>query len=257
MLTTKNSFIRRQEILKMLERDKNIEVNNLVDIFEVSAVTIRKDLEELSKRGVLVRTHGGASLPEDSTKARFFLNTINEKREIKEAISAKALDLIEDGSTIIFDSGSTVAILASHLIKRTLTVLTNSLPIANMLCSEKNIELIVIGGVVRKQNEAMIGSFASGVLDYINSDLLFLGCTSFDINKGISGPNINECLTKQMMIKSASKVCLLSDSSKSKQSSLFNICPWEDIDYFITDSLSEKDIKTLEHKGVKIILIDK
>ncbi|MDD2231501.1 MAG: DeoR/GlpR family DNA-binding transcription regulator [Sphaerochaetaceae bacterium] len=248
-----NTFGRQQEILAALSAKKVLAVSEMARDFNVSEVTIRSDLDTLSKRGQLVRTHGGAVLPEDTANSRFFSSTINENRDIKTALANEAAAMVHDGDTVIIDSGSTMAILASLLHRKKITVLTNSLPAVSELASDEGIELMVIGGSFRRSVLAAVGDFSSEMLRSINADILFMGCTSFDSSRGISCPNLNEKITKRLMIDASRKVCVVADCSKSNRTSLYQVASWKEIDCFITDSISDSDRKKLEASSVKVI----
>ncbi|MDY4888521.1 MAG: DeoR/GlpR family DNA-binding transcription regulator [Sphaerochaetaceae bacterium] len=249
-----NTFTRRQEIIRMLQLQSSLSVIELSKCFGVSNVTIRGDLEVLSQRGLLVRTHGGAILPEDVAHLRMFSSTINENRLVKEQLTAKAAALVKDGDTIIIDSGSTMAILAAKLHGRKITVLTNSLPVISELAGDEDIELMVIGGAFRKSVLAAVGEFSSEMLRSINADMLFMGCSSFDLERGISCPNLNEKVTKRLMIEASRQVCIAADSTKSNRTSLYNVAAWSEIDYFITDSLPIDHRRHLEGLAVNVIM---
>jgi len=236
-----NAYSRRQVIVAQLQSQRYVEVNALAETFGVTMVTIRNDLAYLEQRGLVVRTHGGAVPPEDDSVVREFGTTIKENRTQKEAIALAAASLVEDGDTVIIDSGSTGAILAKIIKKLKLTVVTNSLPVIQELKECEHIELVVIGGVLRRHSYSLIGDLTSGVLGSINADWYFMGSTVFDIIKGVSSSNIMEGQTKQMMLKAANHVCLLADSSKCGKTSLFSVCGWNQIDIFVTDALSETD----------------
>lgn len=247
---------RRKSILELLEKKREVSVNELASMFQISEVTIRSDLEAMDKLGLLVRNHGGAVLPENFNESRFFLDTIHENAEVKMRLARQAMKLINPGDTVIIDSGSTMAILASLLHGSQITVVTNSLPVVQELYMDSSIELIAAGGAFRRSGLAFIGSLARSVFEQINADILFLGCSAFDLEKGTSSPNLNEALTKQMMIASARKVCLVADSTKSGRQSLANVAFWRnDIDYFITDTMAAKDISNLKEQfNVEVII---
>jgi DeoR/GlpR family transcriptional regulator of sugar metabolism len=209
-----NSIERKLEILEILKHRETVEVSELTKLFEVSKVTIRGDLDDLERKGMLIRTHGGAMLPENLALVRRLSHTMEEQKEEKIAICRGALDLIKDGMSIIIDSGSTTVHLARMVADRQISVLTNSVPVIQELMNSPSVELFVSGGVLRKPSMSLMGAGASFMLDQIHGDILFLGAAGFSIKQGITGTNIIEAETKRQMIKNASAVCLLADSSK-------------------------------------------
>ncbi len=253
-----NSYLRKQKIISELINNRSIEVNDLAQKLEVTPATIRNDLTNLEKRGLIIRTHGGAVLSEDETLARNFSNTIHEHTKEKEEIAKEAASLVKDGDTIIIDAGSTNAFLAKYLQNKNITVLTNSLPVVHALMNYTNIEIIMIGGVIRRASQSSIGNFGKAILESFNVDIYFMGATNFDIQKGISNSNIVEGQTKQLMLAASQKVCFIADSSKGNKSSMFKICNWNNIDMFITDNLSqdEKNILLTKNPEIKITALD-
>lgn len=248
-----NTVLRRQEIINILNKEKEVSVNQLSKTLETSEVTIRSDLEFLSKNGKLVRTHGGAVLPEDPSYPKTIHTSLHTNYNEKLALAKSAATLVSDGDTIIIDSGSTLSIFSKFLHGKKITVVTGSLPVISELAEDDNIQLIIIGGFFRRKTLSSVGEFSTEVLSNINADMVFLGCSSFDINKGLTSPNLNEKITKQQMIKATNKVCLVADSSKSNKTELFNIASWSDINYFITDKISQDDEAYLNSLQIQVI----
>lgn len=247
-----NGYERKIEIVRQLEEKGKVNINQLAEAFEVTKVTIRSDIDSLETRGLLVRTHGGAVLPENHHLVRKITHTLNERREEKEGIARIALTLIEPGSTVLIDSGSTTAILARHLKSMRLTVITNSVLVLQELAGSETVELLVCGGALRKPDMALIGEIARSFYEQLNADIVFLGANGYSLDKGVSCANLIEAETKKHMIKSAQKVCLLADSSKRNRVALAHICDWEDIDMLVTDSLSSADQDVLAGYGVEV-----
>jgi DeoR/GlpR family transcriptional regulator of sugar metabolism len=158
---------------------------------------------------------------------------------------------------VLIDSGSTTAILASHLKDMRLTVITNSVLVLQELAASETVELLVCGGALRKPDMALIGEIARSFYEQLNADIIFLGATGYSVEKGVSCANLIEAQTKKHMIKSARKVCLLADSSKRDKAALAHVCDWEDIDILITDSLDTADRKALAGYGVEVKTIQR
>jgi DeoR family fructose operon transcriptional repressor len=238
--------------MRLLDRSGTVNINRLAEAFQVTKVTIRSDMDSLEKRGLLVRTHGGAVLPENHQLVRRIAHTLNERKKEKESIAGIARTLIEPGYTVLIDSGSTTAILACHLKGMRLTVITNSVLVLQELAGSETVELLVCGGALRKPDMALIGEIARSFYEQLNADILFLGANGYSIEKGISCANLIEAETKKQMIKSAQKVCLLADSSKRNRVALAHVCNWEDIDILVTDSSSSADREALAGFGVEV-----
>jgi len=248
-----NAYERKIEIIKMLEKDTKVQINNLSEKFSVTRVTIRNDLDDLEKRGLLVRTHGGAVPAENKQIIRLISKTIHEREKEKKAIAREASGLIKPGSTVMIDSGSTTSFLPRFLNDKKLTVITNSLIILQELSGAGNIELLVSGGALRRSSMAMIGETAKFFFSQVNAEILFFGATAVSLEKGITCSNLIEASTKKNMINSSEKICLLVDSSKFGRVEMAHICNWEEIDTLITDSIPEKERNYLNDLGVEVI----
>jgi len=247
-----NGYERKIEMVRLLEEEGKVNINQLAETFGVTKVTIRSDIDSLETRGLLVRTHGGAVLPENHHLVRRFDHTLHERRKEKEGIARIARTLIEPGSTVLIDSGSTTAILARYLKDMRLTVITNSVLVLQELAGSETVELLICGGALRKPDMALIGEIARSFYEQLNADIVFLGANGYSVEKGISCANLIEGQTKKHMIKSARKVCLLADSSKQDKAALAHFCDWEDIDILITDSLGAADQEALADYGVEV-----
>lgn len=249
-----NAVKRKIKILELLKEQESVEVEQLTRFFGVSKVTVRGDLDDLERKGLLIRTHGGAILPENLELVRVLANTLEEHKNEKMAICKRALQFVQDGMNIIIDAGSTAVHLAKLVQGMHLTVITNSVLVLQELMNADSVELLVAGGILRKPSLSFMGESASHVFDQIHADILFLGVSGFSIERGLTGTNIIETQTKKHMIRNASKVVLLADSSKLEKMFIANICDWDSIDYLITDNLPREAKERLEEKGVKVLL---
>lgn len=244
---------RKETIVEILQNEGRVLVGDLAERFDVTKVTIRKDLESLEHRGILERTHGGAVPAERPGYLRMISETIHEHAESKEQIAAIAARLIQPGSSVFIDSGSTTAFLARKIKDMTLTVSTNSVLVFQELVQSECIELLVTGGALRRPSMALLGESARFFLSQVRSDILFMGVTGYDLEHGMSCTNLIEAETKRSMLKTAMKVCLLADSSKAGRVSMARICGWEDIDVFVTNSVSTDEITALKGFGVEVM----
>ncbi len=248
-----NAAERKRNILDILREKESVQVGELTEIFNVSKVTIRTDLDDLEQKGLLVRTHGGAMIAERQELVRLISNTINECADKKKLIAQLASSLIVPGSAIIIDSGSTTVHLTRHIEQIPLTVMTNSLLVIQNLMAAGNIELVVAGGSLRRQSMSLIGNHARECFRQVHADMLFLGASGFSASSGVFCTNLIEADTKRAMIDSAAKVCLMVDSTKTGKTSLARICDWSSIDMIITDSMSSDDKKRFEEIGVSVL----
>lgn len=250
------SFERKEQILILVRDEGKVSVNELADRFDVTKVTVRSDIDDLARRGLVVRTHGGAVPPENYTYARLIGETIHERTAEKEAIARSALRFIVPGNTLLLDAGSTTVFLAREVKNLRLTVVTNSVMVLQELYGSESIDLFVSGGGLRKPDLALIGEMSHGFFEQVRADIVFLGATSYSFEKGISCSNLVEARTKKEMLGSGLKVCLLADSSKEGKVSLAHICGWEAIDIFITDKIAEGRRRELEERGVTVVVAE-
>ncbi|MBN1835019.1 MAG: DeoR/GlpR transcriptional regulator [Spirochaetales bacterium] len=250
---------RRQSILELVERRRKATVAELCQEFGVSSATIRNDLRELHRCGALVRTHGGAmlqtktGLEPDSTQKQ--VQNLEAKRRIAEA----ALGLVEDGDTILLDTGTTTLELARLLHRRrNLTVVTNDLPIALTLEENQSINVVVMGGVLRRRFHCttLSESAWSGTLAGLTVDRAFLGANCLSFNKGASTPDLSQAATKRLMVRMATSVVLLCDHSKFERRSFARFAEMEEIDAVVTDRIEPQERKALEAHGIKVLAPD-
>lgn len=254
MASKLNSIERKQEIMKLLSTRESLDVEELATLFGVSKVTVRTDLDAMAERGLLVRTHGGAMSPEKQNLIRLISKTSSEYKDEKEKIAKAASQLIGNGDAIILDNGSTTLHLAKYLSQKNLTVATGSIPVIQELMNDNTIDLLIIGGTVRRYSLGAIGPLAKACLGLLKTNWLFMGASALSVEEGVLCTNLIEAETKQFMIKSADKVCLMADSKKMGASSFGKVCGWDQVDYFITDGIDDEARKTIEEQGVTVII---
>ncbi len=186
---------RRQQILNLLEDTGTINVNELAERFQVSLVTIRNDLDDLEKEGLLQRTFGGAVFSHRSRFNRSFRERIQQQRDEKRAVAIAALGYIKDGDTIILDAGSTTLALAQLLKERSMSVfvITCSVPAALEL-SSGGYDILLLGGIIRNKSLALLGRETLAILERYRADKAFLGSSGFTAKRGHSTPNPEDAL---------------------------------------------------------------
>ena len=259
MASDRNAMFAEERKLKMLEyleQNKKVTVPQLSEIFKVSNATVRNDLRDLENFGMLTRTHGGAMV---KSKAGFESDLGQRKvqnRKEKQKIANLAIDLIEDGDTIILDVGTTTLELAKLLHKKNdITVVTNDLEIALMLEGINSVNTIFMGGIVRKGFHCTVGvAIGDNMLSGLTVDKAFMASNSVSLKKGASTPDLIHAETKKLMISIANNVILLCDHTKFGKNSFVQFAPVNSIDILITDHLNEGDQKKFEELGVKVLL---
>jgi len=248
-----NPAARKKEIISLLEQAGSVQVADLARTLKVSKVTIRSDLDEMGQRGLLVRTHGGAITAERQGSSRFVSVTINEYADEKKAIAKIAASLVKGGQSIIIDNGSTTVHVAPFVSELPITVMTSSLLVVQQLMHAEKVDLLMAGGILRRPSMGLMGNYTKEFYRQIHADWCFLGGSGYSATLGVFCTNLIEADSKQTMIKSASKVCLLADSSKMERLSLAKVCDWDAIDYLITDAIEAETRSALEEQGVKVL----
>ncbi|NCF05714.1 MULTISPECIES: DeoR/GlpR family DNA-binding transcription regulator [unclassified Kosakonia] len=242
-----NSFERRNKIVELVNSQGSVLVIDLSNSFGISEVTIRADLRLLEEKGLVTRFHGGAAKPGATVLDNENQEVVLEERyrlasDPKKRIAQAAASMIEEGMTVILDSGSTTMLIAEALTKRTnITVITNSLPAAFALSENKDITLVVCGGTVRHKTHSMHGTIAERSLQGISADLMFVGADGIDATNGITTFNEGYSISS-VMAAAAHKVVAVVDASKFNRRGFNQVLPMEKIDAVITDdSISDKD----------------
>ena len=233
---------RQEQILELLKRNKRVSNTELIKKFGVSGTTIRIDLTELEQKGLLSRTHGGAILKEDPVYGEDSISSRREKnKEAKECIARKAREQIEDGDTILLDSGTTALDLAALL--NNLTVITNDLQIALKLQKCPEIHLILLGGRVRTSFECTVGGMGIRALEELSVDKVFMTTNALSLQKGATTPNLDNAEIKRAMMKIGNQRYLLCDSSKIGTKTVCSFAKIEEFDVLITDNKISQEMK--------------
>lgn len=243
---------RKIQITEYLNKNKKATVNELSDYFKVSIATMRNDLKELDTKGSLTRTHGGAILKSKSSQ-EIALSFRTDNLIEKQNMAKKALDFIDDGDTLILDSGTTIHEIAKLLYsKKNLTIITNDITCASIL-EPNNFNIVVLGGLLSNGFHWTSGTYTQKTLSELSADKVFLSAGGVSMEKGISVGTLSLADIKETMIKCAAQKILLCDSSKFEKYRLAKFADFNDIDFFITDTMSEKMKTMIESFGVEII----
>jgi len=251
-----NTVDRRNEIVRLINENRKVRVEELATKFVVSLVTIRNDLNYLEKKGLIHRVYGGALIRDfvahDSALSEKAKLAIDEKRRI----GAKAADLILDGDSIILDSGTTTLEIARRIINRSsLTVMTNAVNIATVLAGNPKMNVMLTGGSLRENSFSLVGPEAESALRDFYFDKLFLGVDGFDLDVGLTTPNQLEAHLNTVMVEVARQTILVTDSSKFGRKTLCRIGGLEKIETIITDhGIGEEYLSRLTEIGIEVIL---
>ncbi|MBP2649255.1 MAG: transcriptional regulator, DeoR family [Firmicutes bacterium] len=248
---------RKKKIIEYLQLNLRVSVRELSSNFSVSESTIRRDLQELEDENKLKRTHGGAVYLEDVNLELTFGEKEDKFRQEKVAIAKKAAELIEDGDTILIDSGTTTLYMVNELRKfSNLTVVTNSIILAQVLQGQENIQVVVVGGMLRKNTLAMVGPMAEQALGMLNVNKAFIGTNGLSLENGLTTPNIIEAATKTKMISIAKQVVVLTDWSKFGKVSFAKFAELSQIDTCIVDDkASPESIEQIRKAGIEVEVV--
>lgn len=249
---------RRQKILELVQEEGAVRVKTLSELFEVSEPTIRQDLERLESKQYIVKSHGGAVLKTIPQQVRALSLQHLENMDKKAAIGRKAAEMIQDGDSIILDSGSTTTEIARNLrAKRNLHIITNALNIALLLGANPLFEVMMTGGDFKAPTLSLTGPKAAAFFTQIHVDKLFLATGGISEDDELTYPGLSDIPVKRAMIEAATTVYLAADSTKIGRHSFASLGKISVIDYFICDTgLSAEKRKDLERHGVKVILAE-
>lgn len=230
---------RQYEIATLAQSQGRVSVADLASRYDVTPETIRRDLDSLAHRGVLRRVHGGAvpvdklRLPESPVGARD-----TSFADEKLAIAKRAISLLpqRDGLTVLLDAGTTTSRLCPLLPDWVSLVVTNSVPSALALSGRPSTEVLLLGGSVRGITQAAVGPHTLRVLEGLRVDVAFVGTNGFSVAHGFSTPDLAEAAIKEQMVRCASEVYVLADSSKLDADYLVRFAGLDDVDALVTDS---------------------
>lgn len=249
---------RRQKILEKLRRDGRVNVAELSDELNTSAVTIRNDLDSLEQSGFLQRIQGGAIQSIKNYYNNDFQLRIRDKYEIKKRIAFKTSSIIKDGETLVINSGSTTLITANELRQhKNLNVVTNSIAVALELDSHPTFRVILLGGEINAQYGFTYGSDAQEQLKRYKADKAILTVDGVSAETGLSTYHAEEAIIVRMMMERSRETIIAADSSKYGRESFSRISSIDRISYWVTDSNLGRDaVSAIENRGIKIVTAD-
>lgn len=246
---------RQQAILLRARQDGRVDVRSLAEFFSVTPETIRRDLSLMERRGLVQRAHGGAIPVERLSIEPAVADRESMLTAEKDRIARAALAEIPENGSIIIDAGTTTARLAELLPTETsLTIVTNSLPIAAQLATRPNVDLHVLGGHVRQLTLATVGSWANDTLRKVAVDVAFIGTNGITAHRGLTTPDIKEARVKSHLIGSARRTVVLADHSKFGREDFGVVAPLALVDCIITDAQVDAELAAeIEAAGVDVV----
>ncbi|POX52109.1 DeoR/GlpR family DNA-binding transcription regulator [Streptomyces sp. Ru72] len=246
---------RHQLILRVLRSGGPASVTDLSEQLGVSPATIRRDLVKLEEDGLLTRVHGGAVV-EDGDQP--FAEVAEVRVSEKDAIAAHAAEMITDGQSVLLDIGTTAYRLARRLHGRRLTVITSNLVVYEELADDEGIELVLLGGMVRREYRSLVGFLTEDNLRQLHADWLFLGTSGVRPGGQVMDTTVVEVPVKRAMIKASDRVVLLADSAKFPGTGMAKVCGPEDLDVVVSDApVNAATRSSLDEAGVEVIVAGK
>ena len=247
---------RRSLLVQELDETGTVSVSTASERFQVSPMTIRRDLLELERAGLARRVHGGAVVGRGRSYEPPLLLRDAEFAEQKDAIARAAIGLIAEGDSIALDTGSTCMRIAEGLRgRRNLTVVTPSMRVAKALSEEPDLRVIVSGGVLRVGEESLTGEFAARAFEQLSVDRVLLAVAGIDGDFGLSDYNWEDVVVKKAMIHSAKEVIAVADSRKFDQVAFARIAGLEAITTLVTDRAPEGLLRErLADAGVTVVV---
>jgi DeoR/GlpR family transcriptional regulator of sugar metabolism len=234
---------RQSQIRRLVEERGQVTVTELSVAFNVSEATIRRDLEDLADRKWVCRTHGGAVKVVRALKEPPILERVNKCENQKARIGEKAAQMIHDGETVFLGSGTTVLEIARHLpFDISLTVITNSLLVINEIVTRPNIEMIVIGGMLRRTELSMVGHVANQSVQEFRADRVFMGIRAIDVTHGFTNDYLPEAVVDREILKIAPEIVVVADHTKFSRVSSVLVASANAVDVIITDVETPEEI---------------
>lgn len=245
---------RDERLLAILRDNGRTSVADIAERLSVGVATVRRDLERLAREGRLVRTYGGAAPAGRALADPGSGEAVPQKR----AIGAAAAAMVHDGQTVVISSGSTTVEMARRLTgRRDLTVITNTLDVAEVLIDRPGIELIVLGGVVRPRMHSLLGHLTELAANELRADTLFMGIPAIDLEHGLMSQHLPEILTDRALRRMVREVVVLADSRKFERVAPAYVFGLDEVKAIVTDrGVPEATILAIRERGVAVVVAD-
>lgn len=245
---------RQLAILNILQRDRTAEVARLSAELKASKVTVRRDLLQLERQGLVRTTRGGAILNQGATYEPDYIVKIGREREEKGRIAQAAAAMNEPGDTILLDAGTTTAAMAHALVGlRDITVISNSLAVANALTRHRGTRFIMIGGVFRDVSQAFLGPQAEAALHDIRVDRVFIATEAMDVQRGLQVPDDSDASIKRAMLECGREIVVVADHTKFDMQRLYTFAPWSAVHRLVTGvEAAPAALEAVRQHGVEV-----
>jgi DeoR family fructose operon transcriptional repressor len=246
-----------QRILKVQElftKQEFVNLEDLCEIFDASKSSIRRDLMALERKGVLRRVHGGAISFQTKDEVMDFSRLSGSSHDEKTKIGKMAASLVENGQTVIMGGGSTVVEVAKNLSDKSIQIVTNSVPVAQIFWDSKQVEVTLTGGYLYPRLGVQLGPICERMLNSVSADVVIMGIRGITA-AGISDSNSLIVESIRAMIKAARKVVIVADHSKFGRDAMIHVAPLADIDQIVTDGgISPEFQQMLKENDVECVI---
>ena len=237
---------RHRLILDHVDSQGTALTTELAETLHVSDMTIRRDLSELHEQGLLVKVHGGATSLSNTVEPVYDVKARQHVEE-KDSIARQAVQLVRPEQTIGFSAGSTCVRIAQELLSvPSLTVVTNSLQVANVFYASESDATVLLTGGVRTPSDALVGPLADNNLRNLHIDTLFIGAHGADPRQGLMTPNLQEAQTNQKLIEASRQRIAVFDGSKWSVTGLATFASFNEIDVVITSKETDSEMQQID-----------
>ena len=231
---------RRSRLLELVRHRGFVSLPDLTTELQVSASTIRRDLDYLEEAGDAKRTHGGVFYTGPSPRLSHFDQRQAVQWKKKRQIACAAAELVDDGDTILLDGGTTTYEMARLLVNRSIQIVTNSLPVATLFTTDSHCDLVLIGGYLHQRTGVCLGPYANDMLASLNVGRAFVSVAAIS-DRGCFNSNLLLVETEKAMMRAADELVVLADSTKFGRQSLANMCELEQVNTLVVDEEISQD----------------
>ena len=248
---------RRMQIFEIMQAEKTVDVNELAKKFDVSAMTIRRDLALFERQGLVTTNYGGAYINQGTAIEPSFSLKAGQMQQNKKNVARVAAEMVKNGDSIIIDCGTTTLQLANYIQDKRITVITNSLAIVNYLQSNNKIKLILAPGEYSETSAGVLSNMTIDFYNKFNVDTVFMGTQGFDVEKGATVPDIEDAGVKSALLEAGKKRVLLLNNEKWRDNYLIKYADVRNFDEIITDRGTDpQQVERARACGVEVIIAD-
>ncbi|MFC4224459.1 DeoR/GlpR family DNA-binding transcription regulator [Lysinibacter cavernae] len=243
---------RQATILQRVKETGEASVQDLADSMNVSPSTIRRDLNTLSAEGLLRRVRGGGSVEPDAMP---FHEVAEKSSSSKERLAKRAAELVNDGDVVVLDIGTTTALIARELRGKTITVITSSIAVLDELRDDSEIELVLLGGVLRRSYHSLVGSLTEDALSQLRASISFIGTSGVQANGTVMDSTGIEVPVKRAILAASPHVVLVADETKFPGTGILSVCPATDINTLVASADADRaTLEVFRQAGSDVIL---